>query len=67
MMLEATNIGIDNIWIDLFDRNILIEEFDIPEEFIPVALLPVGYRTGDCPDSPRHNIRKNIEELVEYY
>lgn len=67
MMLEATNIGIDNIWIDLFDRKVLIDEFNISEKFIPVALLPIGYRTDDCPDSPRHNIRKNIEELVEYY
>lgn len=66
MMLEATNLGVDNIWIRLFDENVLREEFNIPEEFVPVALLPIGYRSDDCPDSPRHNIRKDIKELVEY-
>ena len=30
MMLEATNVGIDNIWIELFDENVLREEFEIP-------------------------------------
>ncbi|MBQ2639713.1 MAG: nitroreductase family protein [Bacilli bacterium] len=66
MMLEATNLGVDNIWIRLFDEKVLREEFNISNEFIPVALLPIGYRTDDCPNSPRHNIRKDIEELVEY-
>ena len=66
MMLEATNLGVDNIWIRLFDENILREEFSIPDEFVPIALLPIGYRSDDCPNSPRHNIRKDINELVEY-
>ena len=65
-MLEATNIGIDNIWIDLFDRNKVIELFNIPNNLKPVALLPLGYKTDDCPNSPGHNTRKNIEELVKY-
>ena len=66
MMLEATNLGVDNIWIRLFDEQVLREEFNIPKEFVPVALLPIGYRSDDCPDSPRHNIRKDIKELAEY-
>lgn len=66
MMLEATNIGVDNIWIESFDGDILRNEFDIPNEYIPVCLLPLGYKTEDCPVNPLHEIRKNIEELVEY-
>lgn len=66
MMLEATNLGVDNIWIRLFDENVLRKEFNIPEELIPVALLPIGYKSDNCPDSPRHNVRKDIKELVEY-
>lgn len=66
MMLEATNIGIDNIWIESFDESILRKEFNIPNEFIPVSMLPLGYKSADCPKNPLHDKRKTIEELVEF-
>ena len=66
MMLEATNIGIDNIWIDMFDRNVIREEFEIPENLIPVCLLPLGYKSKICPPSPFHKIRKSLDKIVEY-
>lgn len=66
MMLEATNLGVDNIWIELFDGETLRTEFDIPDNLVPVCLLPIGYRSKLCPPSPFHNIRKKIDELVEY-
>ena len=66
MMLEATNVGVDNIWIELFDANIIKDEFNLPDDLIPVCLLPLGYKDDTCPESPRHNIRKSIDEIVEY-
>ena len=66
MMLEATNIGVDNIWVESFEESILREEFNIPEELTPVCLLPLGYKTEDCPMNPLHDRRKSLEELVEY-
>ena len=66
MMLEATNIGVDNIWVELFDETILRKEFNIPNEIVPVCLLPIGYKKEDCPINPNHNIRKPINSLVEY-
>ena len=66
MMLEATNLGIDNIWVDLFDENILVEEFSIPENLVPICIMPIGYRNDDCPVSQNHNVRKNIGDIVEY-
>ena len=66
MMLEATNIGVDNIWVESFDENVLRENFSIPTEYIPVCLLPLGYKAVDCPINPLHEKRKNIEEIVEY-
>ncbi len=66
MMLEATNIGIDNIWIELFDEKIIRECFNIPKDYIPVCLLPLGYKTDDCPINPLHDKRKKMEEIVEY-
>ena len=66
MMLEATNLGVDNIWIESFNENILREEFNIFNEYIPVCLLLLGYKAEDCPKNPLHNKRKKIEDLVIY-
>lgn len=66
MMLEATNLGVDNIWIELFDSEVLIHEFDIPNNLVPVCLLPIGYKSKLCPPSPFHKIRKDISKIVEY-
>lgn len=66
MMLEATNVGVDNIWIESFDEDILREEFDIPNEYIPVCLLPLGYKADDCPINPLHDKRKELKDLIEY-
>lgn len=66
IMLEATNLGVDNIWIEAFDGKILREEFNISSELVPVCLLPLGYKAEDCPMNPLHNIRKSIEDIVEY-
>ncbi len=66
MMLEATNLKVDNIWIESFDDTILREEFNIPSEYIPVCLLPLGYKAKDCPINPLHEKRKRIEDIVEY-
>jgi len=66
MMLEATNQWLWNIWIELFDENIARSEFNIPDNLIPICLLPIGYKADDCPENPSHNIRKSIDEIVEY-
>ena len=66
LMLAATNEGVDNIWIGLFEPEILRTEFNIPDNLIPVNVLPLGYKTTDFEPSPLHFTRKNIEDLVEY-
>ncbi len=66
MILEATNLGVDSVWVESFDGNIIREEFNIPNELTPVCLLPLGYKEVDCPENPMHNKRKDISELVEY-
>lgn len=66
MMLEATNIGVDNIWVEAFDEKILREEFNIPSEYTPYLLMPLGYKAEDCPINPLHDKRKAQEDIVEY-
>ena len=49
-----------------FDEKILREEFDIPSEYTPYLLMPLGYKAEDCPISTFHDKRKALEDIVEY-
>lgn len=66
MMLEATNLGIDNIWIENFDANELKKEFNLEDNIAPIMLMSLGYRTDDYKENPLHNVRKSLSEIVEY-
>ena len=66
MMLEATNMGVDNIWVELFDDELIRRDFNLSDSLVPICLLPIGYKSIDCPNSINHNVRKSLDELVEY-
>ena len=66
MMLAATNLGVDNIWIEMFDQEELSKMLNLPEEIVPVCILNLGYKTDDCPINPLHYKRKDISEIVKY-
>lgn len=66
MILEATNLGINSVWVDMFDNNKAKELFDLPEGIEPICLMPLGYKNDDCKPSPMHNQRKELSEIVEY-
>lgn len=66
MMLASTNLGVDNIWIEYFDKQKLKEEFNIPEKEEIICLLPIGYKDVDCPSNPMHEVRKELKEIVKY-
>ncbi len=75
MILEATHLGIDNLWIN--DLNIIDKvekEFDLTKNIRPVSLLLLGYKTDDSiPFNATDyngnilpNQRKEISEIVKY-
>jgi len=66
MMLEATNQGISNIWVEMFDEKVLRENFSLRENLVPVCLIPIGYEEENLPVNPNHLNRKPLEEIVEY-
>lgn len=66
LILGATNYGIDNIWVEMFDKDVLKKEFNLEESVEPVCLIPLGYKTEDYTGNPMHNKRKEIKEFVEY-
>lgn len=66
MMLEATNLGVNNIWIGLFDKDALKNEFGLDNNLEPVCIINLGYKSDDCPVNPMHNIKKSLEEMVQF-
>lgn len=66
IMLEAYNLGVDSVWVDLFDHIKIKEEFNIPEEYKPVAIMPLGYREENVVPSSMHTTKKDINEIVTY-
>ena len=66
MMLEATNLGVDNIWTWAWGNQKLAEVLNLPENIEPICVLPLGYRSDEDHGSHMHDQRKKIDELVEY-
>ncbi len=66
MMLEATNLGINSIWIEFFDNKMIKKEFDLKDNLEPICIIPLGYKADDFEPSPMHSKRKDLSEIVEY-
>ena len=66
MMLMAHSLGIGNTWVMHFDPFTMREEFNIPENIHPVALLVMGYPADDAEPNPRHTQYRPLDEVVVY-
>lgn len=66
MMLQATELGVDSIWINRFPNSELDKVFGFPPNEKSVLFMPLGYGEEDAGPSVRHNARKTLEELVTY-
>lgn len=66
MMLEIENIGLGTTWVGYFDKEALIKEFEIPKNYVPVSILPIGYPKAGTEPNPLHFDRKDLTETVFY-
>jgi nitroreductase len=67
LMLQIAELGLGSTWVANFDPAAVRKEFSIPEQYTPVALLPLGYPAEDAkPNEQMHNHRKSLEETVFY-
>lgn len=64
MMLEAWELGIGSTWIMHFIPEAIIEEFDLPDNVIPVCILVMGYPAQEAVPSALHGIKKDLEDMV---
>ncbi len=66
MMLEAASLGIGTTWVMHFDPKAIREEFKLPDNYEPVALLVMGYPADDAEPYSGHSSFKPLEELISY-
>lgn len=66
MMLEATELGVGTTWVMHFKPDAMKEEFNIPDNIEPVALLVMGYPADDAKPYPGHCQFRDEEEIVLY-
>ncbi len=67
MMLCATDLGLDSVWVCAFDPDIIKMEFNIPNHIEPVNILFIGYADGESKSPQRHDeTRKPLNETVFY-
>lgn len=66
MMLSAADNGVGSVWICYFKPDVIKEEFNLPDNLVPVNILALGY-TEETADSNRHaTARIPMDELVSY-
>ena len=66
MMLAAKSVGLGTTWVASFNPKDVKEQFNLPENYVPVAFLPTGYPSDDAEPSAAHSSRKNLNETVFY-
>lgn len=66
MMLEATELGLGTTWVASFDPAVLSQILGLPENCIPVCLLPLGYPSPTAQVNPNHYSRKELGETVTW-
>lgn len=66
MMLEITNIGLGTTWVGSFDPEKVKSEFNLPENYVPVAILPIGYESEESTPTPSHFDRQEFDKTVFY-
>lgn len=67
MMLEAKAQGVDSLWLNWFDPEVLYSELNIPKEYEIVNLFALGYSDTEAASADRHDkTRKPISETVFY-
>ena len=66
IMLEAANLGVGSCWVMHFDPTKMREEFNIPQNFEPHALLVMGYPHESVAPIEMHYKTRPIDEVVFY-
>ena len=60
MLLQAQELGLGMCWLGAFDADAVKRALDLPQEWMPVAVSPLGYPA----EQPAARPRKALEEIT---
>lgn len=66
IILQAAELGLGTCFVGVFDPTLLCESFNIPQSYIPTAIIPIGYPAEDAHPAHLHEKRLDISETVFY-
>ena len=66
LMLMAHALGVGSCWVMHFDPSAMRNEFNIPENYVPHALLVMGYPSKDSKPIDMHTSKRPLHEIVSY-
>lgn len=66
LMLAAHDVGVGSCWVMHFKPSAMTEEFNLPENVIPHALLVMGYPSEDSKPLELHSKFRPLDETVFY-
>lgn len=66
LMLAAKNEGVGSCWVMHFNPECMKNEFNIPEEYQPIALLVMGYPAEDAKPLPLHSSFRPKDDVIFY-
>lgn len=65
MMMQAAELGVGSLWVRGYCTKNVIEEFDLPENIVPVCMLDLGYPVEGYQPSPMHFSRLPLDATVK--
>ena len=65
MMLEAADLDVGTCWVNMFPNTKVREAFNLPDNFVPVLLMPVGYPSEKGVPLPTHHSYRDESEMIE--
>ena len=65
MILTACDVGVDTVWLGIFNGAEVKKEFGLSENLLPICFIDLGFRAKDYGGNPMHNKRYPIENMVK--
>lgn len=67
IVMEAEDLGLSSCWLTYFEPSVIVNEFNIPDNLEPIAIIALGYADMEKASPDRHSkARKAIEDFVYY-
>ena len=66
MMLKIQEMGLGSTFVAWFDPEILRKELELPENLIPVGILPCGVPAENSAPASLHADKKHLSETTVF-